>query len=102
MRDGCRCLLNVCEWLAKFGPYAPRYQPRSSKRRVSTQANQEPKSSPVPKPDEGKETRIVTKETSTVPKYRSISAIRDFPPIPGRFNPYLSDEQKRAMHAQLT
>jgi hypothetical protein len=51
---------------------------------------------------EGKETCLVTKRRTAVPKYHSISAIRDFPPIPRRFNPYLSDEQKRAMHTQLT
>jgi hypothetical protein len=102
MCDRCRCLPTIREWPAEFGPYAPKYQPRSSKRRVSTQANQEPKSSPVPKPDEGKEARLVTKRRSIVPKYRSISAIRDFPPIPRRFNPYLNDEQKRAMPTQLT
>jgi hypothetical protein len=44
----------------------------------------------------------VTNKRSAMPKYHSISAIRDFPPIPGRFNPYLNDEQKRAMHTQLT
>jgi hypothetical protein len=49
-----------------------------------------------------KETRIATKKRTVVPKRRSISAIRDFPPIPGRFNSYLSNEQKRAMHTQLT
>jgi hypothetical protein len=49
-----------------------------------------------------KEARVVTKKRPTIPKYRSISAIRDFPPISRRFNPYLSDERKRAMHAHLT
>jgi hypothetical protein len=44
----------------------------------------------------------VTKKRTNVPKYRSISVIRDFPPIPGRFNPYLSDKEKQAMHTQLT
>jgi hypothetical protein len=28
--------------------------------------------------------------------------IQDFLPILGRFNPYLSNEEKRAMHTQLT
>jgi hypothetical protein len=92
MRDGCRCLPTVREWPAKFGPYVPEYQPRSGKRKASTQVNQKPKSSLVPKPDEGKETRLVTKRRSVVPKYRSISTIQDFPPIPERFNPYRSDE----------
>jgi hypothetical protein len=54
------------------------------------------------KPSEKKETRITTKRRTTVPKRRSISVIRDFPPIPERFNPYLSNEQERAMHTQLT
>jgi hypothetical protein len=102
MYDGCRRLLTVRKWPTEFGPYAPGYQLHSGKHRVSTQANQESKSSPVPKLDEGKETRLVTKRRTTVPKYRSISVIRDFPPIPGRFNPYLSDEEKQAMHTQLT
>jgi hypothetical protein len=44
----------------------------------------------------------VTKKRLAIPKYRSITAIRDFPPIPRRFNPYLSDERKRAMHTHLT
>jgi hypothetical protein len=52
--------------------------------------------------DEGKETCLVTKRRTAVPKNHNISTIRDFPPIPRRFNPYLSDEQKRAMHTQLT
>jgi hypothetical protein len=42
------------------------------------------------------------KKRSVVPKYHSISVIRDFPPIPERFNPYLSDEKKRAMYIHLT
>jgi hypothetical protein len=79
---------------SEFGPYAPRYQPRFGKRRVSTQVNQELKSSPILKPDGGKEVRKSTKKRLAVPKYRSILAIRDFPPILGRFNPYLSDERK--------
>jgi hypothetical protein len=102
MRDGCRSLPIVYEWLAEFGPYAPRYQPRSGECRVSTQANQELKPLPVPKPVEGKEVHVATKRRPNVPKYRSISVIRDFPPIPKRFNPYLSDERKRAMHTHLT
>jgi hypothetical protein len=102
MRNGCRRLPSIREWPAEFRPYAPGYQPHSSKRRVSTWANQEPKSSSVPKPVEGKEAHTVTKKRPAIPKYRSISAIRDFPPIPRRFNPYLSDERKRAMHAHLT
>jgi hypothetical protein len=54
------------------------------------------------KPSEEKEVRIATKGRTVVPKHRSISVIRDFPPIPGRFNPYLNNEQKQAMHTQLT
>jgi hypothetical protein len=100
MRDGCRHLPTACEWPAGFGPYAPRYQPRSGKYSNSTQADQGPK--PWPQPSEEKETCITTKRRIVVPKRRSISAIRDFPPIPGRFNPYLSNEQKRAMHTQQT
>jgi hypothetical protein len=55
LRDGCRHLSTIREWPAEFGPYAPGYQPRSGEHRVSTQANQEPKSSPIPKPIGGKE-----------------------------------------------
>jgi hypothetical protein len=102
MCNGCRCLLTVHEWPAVFRPYALGYQPCSGKHRVSTRANQELKSSPIPKPVEGKEACIVTKKKPAVPKYRRISAIRDFPPIHGRFNPHLSDEKKQAMHTHLT
>jgi hypothetical protein len=44
----------------------------------------------------------VTKKRPVVPQYRSISAIRDFPPIPGRFNLHLNAERKQAMHTHLT
>ena len=47
MRDGCRCRAIVREWSAKFGPYAPGYQPCSGKCRVSTWPIQEPKPSPA-------------------------------------------------------
>jgi hypothetical protein len=60
------------------------------------------KPSPIPGPVEGKEIRAGIKKKSVVPKYCSISAIRDFPPIPMRFNPHLSEERKRAMHIHLT
>jgi hypothetical protein len=102
MRDGCRHLLTACEWPADYGPYAPRYQPRSGKRRVSTRANQELKSLPIPEPIEGKEACTATKKKLVVPKYCHISTIQDFPPIPRRFNPHLNDERKRAMHIHLT
>jgi hypothetical protein len=102
MCDGCRHLPTIRKWPAKFGPYAPGYQPRSVERRVSTQGNQELKPSPVLKPIEGKEACVATRKRPAVPKYRSISVIREFPPIPGRFNPLLSDERKRAMHTHLT
>jgi hypothetical protein len=55
MCDGCRRLPTTREWLAEFGPYAPRYQPRFGKHSNSTQADQGPK--PLPKPSEEKETR---------------------------------------------
>jgi hypothetical protein len=100
MRDGCRRLPTVREWLAEFGPYTPGYQPRSSKHRDSTQADKGLK--PLPKPSEEKQTHITTKRRIAIPERRSILAIRDFPLIPGRFNPYLSNEQKRAMYTQLT
>jgi hypothetical protein len=86
MRDGCRRLPTICELPNEFGPYAPGYQPRFGKRRVSTQANQELKPLPVPKPVEENEIHVATKRKIDIPKYRSISAIRDFPPIPGRFS----------------
>jgi hypothetical protein len=100
--DGCRHLPTIRQWLVEFRRYAPGYQPRSGERRVSTQANQELKSSLVPKLVRGKEARTMTNKRLAIPKYRNISAIRDFPPNPERFNPYLSDERKRAMHAHLT
>jgi hypothetical protein len=97
MRDVYRHLPAVSEWLAEFEPYAPGYQPRSSKHRVLIQANL-----PVPKPTEEKEIHVATKKRTTIPKCRSILVIRDFPPIPERFNPFLNDEQKQAMYTQLT
>jgi hypothetical protein len=100
MCDGCKCFPTVREWPAKFGPYAPGYQPCSGKHRNLTQADKRPE--PLLKLSEEKETHIATKKRTDVPKRRSISAIQDFPPIPRRFNPYLSNEQKRAMHTQLT
>jgi hypothetical protein len=100
MRNGCRRFLTVREWPAEFGPYTPGYQPCSGKHRNSTQADKRPE--PLLKPGEERETRITTKRRTAVPKRRNISAIRDFPPIPRRSNPYLSNEQKRAMHTQLT
>jgi hypothetical protein len=102
MHNGCRCLPTVRVWPAEFRPYAPGYQPRSGEHRVSTQANQEPKPLPIPKPVKGKKVRVATKRKLAVPKYHSISTIRDFPPILGRFNPYLSDERKQVMHTHLT
>jgi hypothetical protein len=102
MCNRCRCRPTVREWPAEFGPYAPGYQPRFGKRKVSTQANQELKPSPVPMTIEGNEACTMTKKKPAVPKYRSISALRDFPPIPRKFNPYLNDERKRAIHTHLT
>jgi hypothetical protein len=100
MRDGCRRLPTAREWPAEFEPYAPGYQPRSGNHRDSTQDDKGPK--PLLKLSEEKETRIATMRRTAAPKCRSILVIRDFPPIPGRFNPYLNNEQKRAMHTQLT
>jgi hypothetical protein len=94
MRDGCRRLLTIHEWLIEFGPYAPGYQPHFGERKVSTWANQELKSLPVRKLVEGKEACIATKKKLAVLKYHRISGIRDFPPILGRFNPHLSEERK--------
>jgi hypothetical protein len=102
MRDGCRRRSTVREWLAEFGPYTPRYQPRSGERRVSTPANQQPKPSPIPRLVEGKEIQARIKKKLAVPKYSSISTIRDFSPIPRRFNLHLSKERKRATHTHLT
>jgi hypothetical protein len=102
MRDSCRRLPTVHEWPAEFGPYASEYHPHSGKHRVSTQADQEPKPLLVSKIAEEKKTRSTTKKRSAIPKRRSISTIRDFPPILEKFNPYLSDERKRVLHTQLT
>ena len=35
-------------------------------------------------------------------KRRSASAIRDFSLVPGRFNPYLKEERRQALHTHLT
>ena len=35
-------------------------------------------------------------------KRHGVSAIKDFPPIPGKFKPYLSEERRCALHTQLT
>jgi hypothetical protein len=75
MRNGCRRRPTVHEWPAKFGPYALGYQPRSSKHRVPTWANQELKPSPIHESVEGKKTCIEPKKKLVVLKYRSISAI---------------------------
>jgi hypothetical protein len=80
MRDGCKCFPTVRVWPAEFGPYAPGYQPCSGKHRNSTQANKRPE--PLLKLSEEKETHIATKKRTAVPKRRSVSTIRDFPPIP--------------------
>jgi hypothetical protein len=100
MRDGCRRFPTVREWPAEFRPSTPGCQPRLGKHRNSTQADKRPE--PLLKPSEEREMRITTKRRTAIPKHRSISAIRDFPPIPGKLNPYLTNEQKRAMHTQLT
>jgi hypothetical protein len=87
---GCRRFPTVREWPAEFGPYTPGYQPCSGKHRDSTQADKGPE--PLLKPGEEREMRIITRRRTAVPKRHSISEIRDFPPIPGRFNSYLSNE----------
>ena len=102
MRDGYKRLSTVREWPTEFGPSAPGYQPRSGKSRVPTLANQQLRPSPIHELRKGEETSIATKKKRAVPKRRSISTIRDFPPIPERFNPHLSDKRKRAMHTHLT
>ena len=33
---------------------------------------------------------------------RNVSSIRDFPPFPKKFNPYLSEERRHALHTHLT
>jgi hypothetical protein len=91
MCDGCKRLLTIREW-----------PDQTRERQVSTWANQELKPLPVHKPVEGKETRVATKKRPAIPKYSSISVIRDFPPILRRFNPHLSDGRKQAMHTHLT
>ena len=35
-------------------------------------------------------------------KRRSVFAIQDFPPVPRKFNPYLSEERRRVLHTHLT
>jgi hypothetical protein len=76
MRDGCRRQPTICKWPAEFEPYALGYQPRSGEHRVSTQANQEQKPSPISKAVEGKEIQAIIKKKPAIPKYRSISTIQ--------------------------
>ena len=102
MRDGYRHLPTMLDWPTEFGPYASGYQPRSDKSWVLTRANHELRPSYVPELKEGNEAYVATKKKKAIPKRCSISAIRDFPSVLGRFNPHLSDERKRAMHTHLT
>jgi hypothetical protein len=100
IRDGCRRRLTICEWPAEFGPYVPAYQPRFGERKVLTRANQELKPSRILEPFEGKEIRATTKKKSAIPKYRSILAMQDFPPILERFNPHLSTHLTKILDEQ--
>jgi hypothetical protein len=104
MRDGCRRRTTVREWPVEFEPYAPGYQPRSDKRRVSTRLIQELEPSLAPKPIMEKKARAAPKEGSVVVKWKphNVSVIRDFSPILKKFNPYLSEERSRALHTHLT
>ena len=80
------------------------HQPRSNKSRVLTWLIQELNPLPVPKPIKEKKARAAPKEGLGVVKWkrRSVSAIRDFPPVPKNFNPYLSEETRCALHTHLT
>ena len=92
------------EWLAKFGTYVPRYRPHFDKLRISTWLFQELNSLPASELVKENEAQAVLKEGLTVAKWKhySVSAIRDFPPILGMFNPHLSEEMRRALHTHLT
>lgn len=41
-------------------------------------------------------------QATTKRKRRSVSAVRDFQLVPGRYNPYLSAKRKWEMHTHLT
>ena len=71
---------------AGFGPFASKTQ-----------------SLPVPVLIKEEELQATPKDPAMVKwKCHSVSTIRDLPPILGRFNLYLSEERRRALHTHLT
>jgi hypothetical protein len=90
--------------MVKFRPYALGYQPHYDKHRVSTRLIQELKPSLAPEPIKEKKAQAAPKEDLAVVKWKrhSVSAIRDFPLVPEKFNPYLSEERRCVLHTHLT
>jgi hypothetical protein len=104
MHDGCQRRATVQEWPAEFRPYAPGYQPRFGRRKVSTRPIQEPKPSPASKLTKEEKAQAAPKKDSTVVKWKrySVLVVQDLPPIPWRFNPYLNEEKRLVLHTHLT
>ena len=71
--------------------------------KVSTQPFQKPKPLLSPEPIEDKRAQADSKQTLVASKWKhpNISALRDFLPIPGRFNPYLNTEKRQELRTQL-
>jgi hypothetical protein len=78
------------EWPKEYGPYAPGYKPPIASKDVGNR--EELRSEPT------------TKNLEVAPpkwKRRNISAVRDFPPIPGAAHPHLSMERRLQIAAHL-
>jgi hypothetical protein len=104
MRDGCRHWATVRKWPAEFESYAPGYKPRLGECRVSTWPFSGSKPLPSTEPIQDERAEVGSKKDPTVAKWkcRSVSVVRDFPPILGRFNPYLCAEKRWKLHTHLT
>ena len=100
MWDGCRHWATVRKWPTKFRPYAPRFKPRIGKCKVSTLPFHKPRPPPSPESIQEEKAQVDFKKDpiATKWKHRIISAVWDFPTVPGRYNPYLKKEMKREMH----
>jgi hypothetical protein len=96
--------VTVREWLPEFRPYAPGYQPRCGKRKVSTQPFHKPNTLPPLELIQGEKAQVESKKDLAAMKWkcRSVSAVQGFPLIPRRFNPYLSKERRQVLHTHLT
>jgi hypothetical protein len=81
MRNGCRCRTTIQGWPAEFGHYVLGYQPRFDKCRVLTKLIQELNCLSTPKPIKEKKAQAE---------------------LLGKFNPFLSEERRCALHTNLT